>query len=174
MKNFTSFLLLIFLVSCGKNASNGDNSTTQSLNPVTIQSKDLAGKEYIEPTHNGESILNFYETNGGSITLFLHPVDSYQPLEKFHPNSVKAVFVFREYKQIEDNIIELSKIEFTGSALVRDCSYCNNSENSRYRNNEIKKSYNDLLEGRETIRVRIIKDLKKNRFYMLNFGRSFF
>ena len=71
MKNFIFFIFLIFLVSCGKSSGNGNNNNTKNQNPVVIETMELAGKEYTEHTINGASIIKFYETEGGEITVFL-------------------------------------------------------------------------------------------------------
>ena len=173
MKNYF-FLFLIFLVSCGNNARNNKNNNTKNQNPVVIETMELAGKEYTEHTINGASILKFYETEGGEITVFLDYGGAYSPLEEYNENSLKVVFRFDDFRQIEDDIIELSEINLTSDVFVRNCSLCNRGEAYRWLINGLEKNYYDLLQGKETIRVKIIKDLKKNQFYMLNFGKHVF
>ncbi len=174
MKNFIFFIFLIFLVSCGKSSGNGNSSNIKNQNPVVIDLMDLAGEEFNQQTVNGVSNLKFYQTDGGEITLFLNYGGTYSPLEEYNENSLKVVFRFDDFRQIEDDLIELSKIQLTSDVFVRNCSLCNRGESYRHTIESIEKFHYDILQGRETIIVRIIKDLKKNQFYMLNFGKHVF
>ena len=174
MKNYFFLISLFLLISCGKNSENNKNNNTKNQNPVVIETMELAGKEYTEHTINGASIIKFYESEGGEITVFLDYGGAYSPLEEYNENSLKVVFRFDDFRQIEDDIIELSKIQLTSNVFVRNCSLCNRGESYRHTIESIEKFHYDILQDRETIKVRIIKDLKKNQFYMLNFGKHVF
>jgi hypothetical protein len=171
MKNYFFLISLFLLISCGKNSENNKNNNTKTESPVISNLKDLAGKEYVQQTVNGESTLKFYETEGGSITVYLNYGSDFSPLKEYRSDSLKVGFSFDDYREVQEDVIELSKINLTSDVFIRNCSLCNRGEAYRWLINSLEKNYYDLLQGKETIRVKIIKGLNKNYFFLLSIGK---
>ena len=167
MKKLFFLLSVLVLVSCGKKATS-DSVPHKNENPLV--QVDLSNQEFTQATLNGESILNFYESDGGSIKVYLDSGSGYAPLKEKNYNALSANFRFNDYKYIEEDIIELTNITRISGLFVANCAACNSYDPTGQRYYRIEKSYYELLNNQETIRVKILNINGNKQFILLKLG----
>lgn len=162
MKTLIILLVLITLGSCGK--KDGNKSSSSEANTNKIQTINLANQTFSQDTLNGESKLTFYDIDLGEIEIYLHYLDS-DPLKTKYDYPVSTTLRFKKYTFIEEDVLELEDVSLD-STFVPYCGTCNSKELKE----RIRYHYADLFNGKDSIKVKLMKINGNNHFFLLKLG----
>ena len=173
MKKLLLLLAILSLVSCGKKSS-PDSSSTTNKETNELKQLDLSGQTFNQTTLNGVSQLYFSDAKKGTIEVFLHSTINQQCSveEEKSAGKITVSFNFKEYRYIEQDIIELTNISIGSKFFVGDCGVCNSRDTLPWIIKDYEKYCYDLLNNKETIRVKILNINDKKHFYLIDFGNQ--
>ena len=162
MKALLILITLLAVVSCGKKSS-GSSKGSKATDKVEVL--ELATTTFIEKSPNGNTLLQFLTSKEGLIDVYLNYGNGFAPLKSKINNSLYVRFNFKSYKQIEEDVIELSNVSLNQYYVV-GCESCNFISARKDTKIEFDKYYYDLLNNKDTIRVKIL-NINSTRHYIL-------
>ena len=161
--------LLFFTASCGKKDSTKTKTEEKITSAVTL---DLSGQSFSQITSKDNAELYFRKDKGGYVEIHVTSAGgaNYFPtLSNVKSGSVLVEFEFEDYVDLGSGIIELKNITDLDPKFYIDSGYFPNYQ--MLLKEEISKSFEDLLQGKESIIVKTTLLNDKKIYFPESIGR---